>query len=314
LSKGQKKNRYSRSKFQSRKINIVERQTTNNDLIWLASIGLAAGAIVLLANETFDAAEVDYNAVRAAIEHLLENQSYDDGSYGPLFVRLAWHASGTYDKSSKTGGSKHGTIRYSPGEADHGANAGLGVARSLLDPLVARFPGLSYADLYTLAGVVAIESMGGPKISWTPGRKDGQPKDCTPDGRLPDAKQGEDHIRSVFYRMGFNDREIVALIGAHALGRCHTDRSGFEGPWTASPTVFSNDFYVQLLERTWTPRNWDGPFQYQDESGQLMMLPTDIALIKDAQFAVFVKEYAKDEDVFFADFAAAFGKLISLGV
>ena len=40
------------------------------------------------------------------------------------------------------------------------------------------------------------------------------------------------HIRDIFYRMGFNDREIVALIGAHTLGRCHADRSGYVGPWT----------------------------------------------------------------------------------
>ena len=44
--------------------------------------------------------------------------------------------------------------------------------------------------------------------------------------------QGAKHIRDVFYRMGFNDREIVALVGAHTLGECHADRSGFVGPWT----------------------------------------------------------------------------------
>ena len=39
--------------------------------------------------------------------------------------------------------------------------------------------------------------------------------------------------------MGFNDQEIVALSGAHAVGRCHTDRSGFDGPWSFSPVTFS---------------------------------------------------------------------------
>lgn len=47
--------------------------------------------------------------------------------------------------------------------------------------------------------------------------------------------------------MGFNDQEIVALSGAHALGRCHTDRSGFEGPWTFSPTSMTNEYYKLLL-------------------------------------------------------------------
>jgi hypothetical protein len=63
------------------------------------------------------------------------------------------------------------------------------------------------------------------------GRTDDTPKSYrpTPDGRLPDAAQGAQHVRDVFARMGFNEREMVALIGGgHALGRCHTDRSGFE--------------------------------------------------------------------------------------
>jgi catalase (peroxidase I) len=53
--------------------------------------------------------------------------------------------------------------------------------------------------------------------------------ECTHPPTLP---QNEDHIRDIFYRMGFNDQEIVALIGAHTLGECHRDRSGFVGPWT----------------------------------------------------------------------------------
>jgi len=184
-----------------------------------------------------------------------------------------------------------------------------------LEKIKQKHPGISYSDLWTLAGVVAIESMGGPQIKWRPGRSD---KDdgshCTPDGRLPDAAQGADHIRDVFGRMGFNDREMVALIGAHALGRCHTDRSGFSGPWTHSPTVFSNDFFVQLLENTWTKKKWNGPIQFEDPSGQLMMLPADLALIQDPEFKKIVEDYAKDEDKFFKDFAAAFQKLEELGV
>ena len=49
----------------------------------------------------------------------------------------------------------------------------------------------------------------------------------------------------------FDDREIVALIGAHAVGRCHQDRSGFEGPWTFSPITFTNDFYKLLFDEKW---------------------------------------------------------------
>jgi catalase (peroxidase I) len=116
--------------------------------------------------------------------------------------------------------------------------------------------------------------------------------------------------------MGFDDREIVALSGAHALGRCHTDRSGYDGPWTRSPTTFSNDFFKLLLQDQWTERKWNGPKQYENsKSGKdLMMLPTDLALIQDPKFKVWVEKYAEDEALFFKDFAAAFSKLLELGV
>jgi cytochrome c peroxidase len=88
---------------------------------------------------------------------LESNPDYDGiGHYGPVLVRLAWHASGTYDAVSKTGGSQGATMRFPP-ECKHGANAGLEIARDLLEPIKLKHPGLSYADLWTLAGVVAIK-------------------------------------------------------------------------------------------------------------------------------------------------------------
>jgi len=205
-------------------------------------------------------------------------------------------------------------MRFAP-ESNHGANAGLAVARARLEKIKQKHPELSYADLWTLAGVVAVEAMGGPKVSWRPGRVDKPDgKSGPPDGRLPDAAKGPSHVREVFSRMGFSDQEMVALIGAHAVGRCHTDRSGYSGPWTNSPTTFSNDFYIQLLERKWTPKKWNGPKQYEDESGALMMLPGDLALVEDPAFKKWVEVYAKDEDKWHQDFANAFSKLLELGV
>jgi catalase (peroxidase I) len=95
---------------------------------------------------------------------------------------------------------------------------------------------------FSLAGCVAVEHMGGPHIEWTGGRRDkGNEVDCPPQGRLPDAALGKDHVLDVFVsRMGFTVQETVALIGAHTVGRCHADRSGFDGPWTYNPTRFSN--------------------------------------------------------------------------
>jgi len=120
--------------------------------------------------------------------------------------------------------------------------------------------------------------------------------------------------------MGFNDKEIVVLSGGHALGRCHEDRSGYTGPWTNAPTTFSNEFYRLLLEEKWKPKKthkggeWKGPTQYEDKTGTLMMLPTDLALVKDPKMKIYVEEYAKDEKKFFNDFAVAWTKLIENGV
>jgi len=257
---------------------------------------------------------LDYQKVYNSIAELLEAE-YDDGSYGPVLVRLAWHASGTYDKSVGDGGSNKATMRFDP-EASHAGNAGLGVARNRLEAIKKKYPSISYGDLWTLAGVCAIQEMGGPIIPWKPGRVDGTAAECTPDGRLPDGgNPTPKHPRDIFYRMGFNDQEIVALIGAHTLGRCHTDRSGFDGPWTNSPTTFSNSFFIELLGRKWVEKNWKGPKQFVDkESGELMMLPADLAFINDKEFKKYVEVYSKDEKKFFEDFAKVWQKMLELGV
>ncbi|RKP34012.1 heme peroxidase [Dimargaris cristalligena] len=259
---------------------------------------------------------IDYQAVYNDIAALLDKdaEDYDDGSFGPIILRLAWHASGTYDKKDHSGGSNGATMRFSP-ESNHGANRGLEVARHKLELIKQKYPDLSYADLWTLAGVVAVQELGGPQITWRPGRSDATVNKCTPDGRLPDASQKQDHVRDVFYRMGFNDQEIVALVGAHALGRCHRERSGYDGPWTFSPISFTNDYFNQLLNQNWVIKKWDGPQQFVDkDTGSIMMLPADMSLKEDPEFRKYVELYAKDEERFFADFAKAFKKLIELGV
>ncbi|PHH74228.1 hypothetical protein CDD82_5039 [Ophiocordyceps australis] len=252
-----------------------------------------------------------YNEIASRLE---ENEDYDDGSFGPVLLRLAWHASGTYDKATGTGGSNGATMRFAP-ESDHGANAGLVAARNFLEPIKAKYPWITYSDLWILGGVCAIQEMQGPIVPYRPGRSDRDMAACTPDGRLPDATKGADHVRNVFYRMGFNDQEIVALFGAHALGRCHGDRSGFDGPWTFSPTILTNDYYRLLTEEKWQEKKWKGPKQYEDKKTKsLMMLPTDMVLVQDKKFKAWTEKYAKDNEAFFNDFAAAITKLFELGV
>jgi len=291
-----------------------------------------AGAALLYSAAPTDVhakeAAVDITKVRESILEVIETDQEKRGDGTSLFgtfIRLAWHCSGTYSKEDGSGGSNGARMRFCP-EKDWGANAGLDIARSALEPVKAKYPTISYADLYTLAGVVAVEEAGGPEIKFRLGRKDMESGETSPpDGRLPDADKGArvktiQHIRDIFYRMGFNDREIVALSGAHAMGRCHTEASGYWGPWTFAENSFSTEYYRVLLEEKWTPKTthngkpWTGPDQFENANGQLMMLPSDIALIADPEFKKCVEMYAKDEDLFFKDFAAAFGKLLELGV
>ncbi|ETO24986.1 Peroxidase family protein [Reticulomyxa filosa] len=91
-----------------------------------------------------------------------------------------------------------------PLEAKDGANNGLDIARKRLEQVKAKHPEISYADLWVLASYVAIESMGGPHIEFRGGRKDAtDEKACPPNGRLPDASKGAQHVRDVFGRLIF---------------------------------------------------------------------------------------------------------------
>ncbi|KAL0543433.1 hypothetical protein IC582_018529 [Cucumis melo] len=215
----------------------------------------------------------------------------------PIMLRLAWHDAGTYDAKTKTGGP-NGSIRFMK-ELNHTANKGLKIAVDFCETVKARHPKITYADLYQLAGVVAVEITGGPSIDFVPGRKDANA--AVEEGRLPDAHQGASHLRDVFCRMGLTDKDIVALSGGHTLGRAHKDRSDFEGPWTKDFLKFDNSYFVELLKNN-------------SRSGeQLLKLPTDKALVTDSQFSQYVKAYAKDEDMFFEDYAASHKKLSELG-
>lgn len=209
-------------------------------------------------------------------------------------LRLAWHDAGTYDAQTKIGGA-NGSIR-SDREYTHDANKGLKIALEFCEQIKLKYPNITYADLYQLAGVVAVEITGGPSIEFVPGRKDSLAS--PPEGRLPDARKGSQHLKDVFYRMGLSDKDIVALSGGHTLGRAHPERSGFEGAWTHQPLKFDNSYFTELLK---------------GESEGLLQLPTDKCLLEDPAFRPLVELYAQDEDIFFKDYAESHQKLSELG-
>ena len=101
--------------------------------------------------------------------------------------------------------------------------------------------------------------------------------------------------------------------GAHALGRCHPTSSGYEGPWTPTPTTFNNAYYTLLLNIKWEVDPKKPNIQYKDPSGKLMMLPSDIVLIQDPKFKEYVSLYAKEPKTFNQDFADCFSRLLELG-
>lgn len=256
-----------------------------------------------------------YVEVRKAIKDVIDDPNYVDSTYAPLFLRLAWHSSGTFSPTEKPiGGSCGGTMRH-PTELNRSQNRGLSLAVARLRPVKSKFPTLSHADLFTLAGVVAIEHMGGPKIPFTGGRVDKPVSEVPPDKRLPDEKQGAAHVKQIFSRMGFTLQETVALIGAHSMGKMHHERSGIaNSSWGHSTTTFNNAFFVNLVNMKWTRKRLpDASTIYVSENDTFTMLRTDMSLLEDAGFRPWTLLYAKDNEKWKADFVLAFSKLISNG-
>jgi catalase-peroxidase len=207
---------------------------------------------------------LDLAAVKRDIEQVLTTSQdwwpADFGHYGPLIIRMAWHAAGTYRIHDGRGGAGSGQQRFAPTNS-WPDNANLDKARRLLWPVKKKYGRkLSWADLLILAGNVALESMGFKTFGFGGGRVDAwEPDDdvywgpetewlgdarysgdrhleeplaavqmgliyVNPEGPNgnPDPLAAARDIRETFRRMGMNDEETVALIaGGHTFGKTH---------------------------------------------------------------------------------------------
>jgi catalase (peroxidase I) len=371
-------------------------------------------------------------------------QDGDSASYAGLFVRLAWHCSGTFrlvNGTDAAGGCEGARQRHWP-ENEWRDNANLDKARGLLAQIKAKFgKTISWSDLFTFAGTVAIKNSGGPakkfcfgrvddttglksrplgvegvnscqgdsscksdaecKINW---RWEEQDENDEPRCNLTQtSRQQASHSVGLIYvypegpqlkkthpeynpekvhnrspklsalevrdtfndRMGWTDRETVALIGGgHTLGRMHgncnlgsywgkkpyngqgpffealpgsrrgptdgtcgygkdagrganTVTSGFEGPWTRTPSRWNYDFFEGLFAETWEPvkspsgnDQWRATNPSGSNHSKLYRLTSDLALIHDDTYQSVAMEYRQDHAKFDSDFADAWYKLV----
>ena len=208
--------------------------------------------------------KIDYQALKKDLNDLMTDTKdwwpADYGHYGPFFIRMTWHAAGTYRTSDGRGGGGTGDQRFAPLNS-WPDNGNLDKARRLLWPIKQKYGNkISWADLFILTGNVAIESMGGKTFGFSGGRADiwSPPEDIYwgkenewlenkrysgdrelemplgavqmgliyvnpqgPDGN-PDPLASARDIRETFARMAMNDEETVALTaGGHTFGKAH---------------------------------------------------------------------------------------------
>jgi len=327
---------------------------------------------------------LDLDAVKKDIRAVLnDSQEWwpaDYGHYGPLMIRMAWHAAGTYRTSDGRGGANTGNQRFAPLNS-WPDNGNLDKARLLLWPVKQKYgKKLSWADLFILTGNCALEDMGFKTFGFAGGREDiwapeedvywGKETGWLDDERYTGDRDLENPLAAV--QMGLiyvnpegpngNPEETVALVaGGHTFGKGHgagpdshvgpepegapidaqgqgwlstyksgkgvdTITSGFEGPWTATPTQWDDSYFETLLGNEWekvkSPAGvyiWH-PVDLADDKHapevdgcgkkvSVMMTTGDMALRTDPEYLKISQRFRENHDEFADAFARAWFKL-----
>lgn len=242
---------------------------------------------------------IDYNSLKKDLSELMtKSQDWwpaDFGHYGGLFVRMSWHAAGTYRIGDGRGGASGGLQRFAPLNS-WPDNANLDKARRLLWPIKQKYGNkISWADLIVLAGNVALETMGFKTFGFAGGREDAWEPDesiywgtetkwlsdekrysgerdlenplaavqmgliyVNPEGPggKPDPVAAAKDIRETFRRMAMNDEETVALIaGGHTFGKTH----GQGDPKLMGPEPEAAEIHEQGLGWKYGYKSGKGP-------------------------------------------------------
>ncbi|KAK4262048.1 hypothetical protein QN277_027659 [Acacia crassicarpa] len=242
--------------------------------------------------------QVDYaygKQIESARQQLNELISKDKRYYAPLMLHLALHDAGIY--GFMTDGAKDYLMKRGPNgsigtqaELSHPSNKGLKKAVEHCDEVKRNNKKITYADLYQLAGVVAVQNTGGPPIEFVPGREDSTKfPDKAP---LKSNELDESILEKIRERMDLEKKDMVALFGGLHQWSLPPDETPKGKQQNLPELKFDNSYFIGLKTR---------------EKQNLFVKDNE-------QYGQWVDTYEKDNNAFLADYAAAHKKVSELGI